>query len=140
MTREEAERVAAVWTARLGFRGDDWLDVSLQGNMRRAEEGEVGGHRGIGLAFAPSPELLYPYLSARKFKRLTPESWPRYRAAYTAEMRRSYVASRPAWDAVLALPSVTLLCFCTDAAECHRTVLAEILGKLGADVRGERGT
>lgn len=34
--------------------------------------------------------------------------------------------------------AMTLVCYCTDAAHCHRTVLAGILGRLGADVRGER--
>ena len=128
----------ACWTARLGYRGDDWLDVSLQGNTRRADAGEIGGHRGIGLLFAPSPGLLYPYLSKRRFGKLTRSDSPRYRDAYTDEMRDSYRTYRPAWAALLALESVTLLCFCTDASECHRTVLAAILGKLGADVRGER--
>ena len=128
----------ACWTARLGYRGDDWLDVSLQGNMRRADAGEVGGHQGIGLLFAPSPDLLYPYLSKRRFGKLTPSDWPRYREAYRGEMRAKYREHRDLWQGLLARESVTLLCFCTDVAECHRTVLAEILGKLGADGRGER--
>jgi hypothetical protein len=127
-----------VHAARMGYRGVDYLDVSLQGNMRRADAGEVGGHRGIGLAFCPSPGLLYPYISKRKFGRLQPSDWPVYREAYLAEMRQSYRTARVAWDALLALPEVTLLCFCTDPAECHRTVLGGILAKLGAEVRGER--
>jgi hypothetical protein len=127
-----------VWTARMGYRGDDWLDVSLQGNMRRAEKGETGGHQGIGLVFAPSPEILYPVLSARRFRRLTPTVWSGYVEAYKAEMRASYRRGRPAWDALLARDTVTLLCFCNDPQECHRTVLAGILGKLGAVVEGER--
>lgn len=125
-----------VSTARLGYRGEDWLDVSLQGNMRRCEAGEIGGHRGVGIAFAPSPELLYPYLSKRRFNRLKPEDWPRYADAYTAEMRASYRRARAAWDLVLTWERVVLLCFCVEKDQCHRRVLAGILGKLGARRRG----
>ena len=64
--------------------------------------------------------------------------WPRYVADYTHEMRMSYRRNRLAWDALLARSEVTLLCYCTDANFCHRTVLAGILGKLGAVVKGER--
>ncbi len=49
-----------VHTARLGIRDPDYLDVSLQGNMRREE---AGGHRGIGLFFAP------PRISSTRFCR-----------------------------------------------------------------------
>ena len=126
-----------VHTARLGYRGPDWLDVSLQGNMRRAEAGEPGGHRGLGLAFAPSPDLLYPFLSKRKFKGITDADWELYAEAYTAEMRSRYRRWRPVWDTLLAESHVVLLCFCTDANQCHRTVLAGILAKLGATNSGE---
>jgi len=57
---------------------------------------------------------------------------------YTAEMRASYRERRLTWDALLAHAEVTLVCYCNDPAHCHRTLLAGILGKLGADVRGER--
>lgn len=50
----------------------------------------------------------------------------------------SYRDHRAAWDALLARDEVTLVCYCTDAAHCHRTVLSGILGKLGATVCGER--
>lgn len=126
-----------VYTARLGLRDPDYLDVSLQGNMRCAEAGEAGGHRHLGLSFCPSPYLLYPYLSKRKFGTLTDADWTEYAARYTGEMRHSYVVRRPAWDALLALPRVVLLCFCTDPERCHRRVLAGILVKLGAVDCGE---
>lgn len=126
-----------VQTTRLGYRGSDWLDVSLQGNMRRADAGEVGGHRGIGLWFAPSPGLLYPFISKRKHKVITPEDWTRYVDAYTAEMRTSYRLVTAAWNELLALSHVVLLCFCTDPQHCHRRTLAGILVKLGAVDDGE---
>lgn len=132
-----------VYTARLGYRGDDWLDVSLQGNMSRKGPTTTGSEpqrRGLGILFAPSPELLYPYLSKRRWGRETEGTWREYRAKYTAEMRASFRRYRAAWNVVLELPQVTLLCFCRDPSRCHRTVLGEILAKLGATFNGERGT
>ena len=67
-------------------------------------------------------------------------TWALYREAYTMEMRESYRANRPAWDALLARESVTLVCYCTDPERCHRTLLAGILAKLGATDAGERGS
>ena len=61
MTREEAERVAAVWTARLGFRGDDWSSGAAvfarageaHRAMVRAEDGRPVFVRGlVGMARA----------------------------------------------------------------------------------------
>lgn len=125
----------AVHTSRLGSRDPDYLDISLQGNLRRPE---AGGHQGIGLFFAPSPGLLYPYLSKRKFGRETDQDWLEYTRGYTAEMRASYRKCRLAWDALLARERVVLLCFCTEAVRCHRTVLArDILPALGAKYLGE---
>jgi hypothetical protein len=129
-----------VHTARMGYKADsDWLDVSLQGNMRRMEDGtEPTGHRDIGIYFAPSPDILYPYLSARKFGRETDQLWLKYAADYTREMRESYKRSRAAWTTLLSWPRVVLLCMCVDAARCHRTLLArDILPKLGATNAGE---
>jgi len=127
----------AVHTARMGYRGDDWLDVSLQGNERRHDKGEIGGHRGVGLVFAPSPLILYPYLSKRRFGKLTDRDWPEYREKYTADMRESYRKFRRAWDTVLSWDRVVFLCFCPNANECHRTVLAEIFVRCGATYAGE---
>lgn len=93
-----------------------------------------------GLPFAPSWQILRPMLVLRRSGDAYDEdaAWPGYVDAYTAEMRVSYRANRPAWDALLARDEVTLVCYCRDQAHCHRTVLAEILGRRGADVRGER--
>ncbi len=137
VSRADAKHPLVVQTARMGYRGEHWLDVSHQGNMRRAEAGEVGGHRGIGLLFAPSPSLLYPYLSKRRFGKLTREDWLRYREQYTNEMRQAFRQSREPWDLLLRTPHVVLLCMCTDGSTCHRRVLAEILAKLGATDAGE---
>jgi len=129
-----------VYTARMGYKADqDWLDITLQGNERRIEQRpqEPMGHRTIGYVFAPSPDILYPYLSARKFNRETDELWAKYVEDYTAEMRRSYRHYRPDWDLLLSWPRAVLLCMCTNPQRCHRTVLGGILAKLGASFEGE---
>jgi uncharacterized protein YeaO (DUF488 family) len=89
-------------------------------------------------AFAPSWPLLRPYLAKRQAGTLTPEDWPAYVEAYTAEMRESYRGKRAEWAALLARPRVVLVCYCTDPNECHRTILArDILPKFGATYVGE---
>lgn len=115
-----------VHTAPMSYRGPDALPVT-----RRVVVDPVGS------LFAPSNALLDSGLAARRAGE-GEEDWPRYRAAYVAEMRRSYREQRAAWDALLARESVTLLCFCQDATRCHRRVLAEILAACGADDQGER--
>ena len=96
-----------------------------------------GGERGH--PFAPSWELLEPFLASRKAGNpLTDDDWERYVKAYTAEMRASYRDNRAAWDALLLLPSVILTCYCNKHERCHRTILArDILPKLGAEYCGE---
>lgn len=129
-----------VYTARMGYRADsDWLDITRGGNAKREEE---GGHRGIGLAFAPSSRLLGTFLQLREAGggELTDRQWLTYLDAYTGEMRASFKTFRPAWDTLLSWERVVLLCMCTDAARCHRTILGQqILPKLGAIYSGEIG-
>jgi hypothetical protein len=116
-----------VYTQRVTYSGPDRLDIA------RSSAGPDG------LPFAPSWTILRPMLNLRRSSEgLTAWAWRKYSAQYTEEMRRSYVSNRAAWDALLARDEVTLLCYCTDPVHCHRTVLAGILAKLGAEVRGER--
>ena len=121
-----------VSTGRMGIRDPDYLDVTLQGNMRRADQGERGGHRGVGIVFAPSPELLYPFLSKRRHGGLTELDWDDYRLRYRAEMRAGYKHHRSAWELVLSWDRVVLLCFCSDPIRCHRFLLADYFVALGA--------
>ncbi len=116
---------AIIHTARVSYRGDDRLDVTRKSGSP---------------AFAPTWVLLNPVLVARtRSAREYAEAWERYVVGFTAEMRTSYRASRPAWDALLAREVVTLCCYCTDPERCHRTLLArDILPKLGATYGGER--
>lgn len=112
-----------VHTSRITYSGADRLDIT-----RKSGE----------LAFAPSWTILRPMLDARRQGGDWTWLWPRYVLDYISEMRASYRSQRPAWEALLSRYEVTLCCYCTDPLHCHRTVLAEILGKLGAEVCGER--
>jgi len=133
-----------VHTARLSYSGADRLDVTRKGadDYRRRT-----GRRWEGEPFAPSWEILKPTIDAMKAVRTgsivadraaTRAWWDDYVAAYTVEMRRSYRADRVAWDALLSRREVTLCCYCTDPERCHRTVLAGLLRRCGAEVCGER--
>lgn len=108
------------FTARISSRDPDRLDVT------RASGGEAGH------PFAPSAALL----AAGKSGRIGFEA---YDLAYTAEMRESYRANRPAWSALLARDRAVLTCYCVDPEACHRSLLAGILYKLGASRGGEVG-
>lgn len=112
-----------VHTARITYAGADRLDVT-----RKSGDS----------TFAPSWPLVGPMIRARKSDPHWLRLWPEYVTSYTAEMRVSYRENRAGWDALLARDEVTLVCYCTDPMHCHRTVLAGILGKLGAAVKGER--
>lgn len=118
--------MTAVYTARISYAGTERLDIT------RKSAGPDG------LPFAPSWRILGPMLALRRAGVPAAWAWRRYVEEYTAEMRASYREQRAAWDRLLARDEVTLVCYCTDAAHCHRTLLAEILGKLGAQVQGER--
>lgn len=109
-----------VHTARISSRDPDRFDVT------RASGGPAGE------PFAPSASLL----SAGKSGRM---AWEDYARHYTAEMRESYRRNPVAWDGLRTRPRVVLVCFCVDPGLCHRSVLAGILSKLGAEVRGELG-
>lgn len=120
-----------VYTAKMGYRGPDWLDVSLQGNMRRGDTA-TGGHRGVGYILAPPPSLVFPFLQLRKAGRETPATQAEYRERYLQHLRDRYRgAGRRAFDTVLSWPRVVLLCFCKPGEFCHRHLLAEVLVKTG---------
>lgn len=142
-----------VFTARISTRDPDRFDITRKSG---GPEGEP---------FAPSWKILHPALLARqKANRLREvadgmtgivrvvhhagvmhsindierRAWDAYVPAYLAEMRESYRRDPEAWRKLLARERVVLVCYCTDPARCHRTLLAErILVKLGAEARGE---
>lgn len=136
-----------VQTARISYRGEGRLDITRKSGT-------------VGLFLAPSWEILRPALEARAeavellrragaaqydpreapgdAARIEAEAWDKYRPAFLAEMRRSYVEKRGRWDWLLAQERVVLVCYCVDATHCHRAILrADILPKLGATDGGE---
>jgi len=134
-----------VFTAQYAYRGEDRFDVTRAG----AERARFAGKPPEGDPFAP-PRWLLNVAKKRPGSRAgipkgaaqPPEddagAWAWYTEQYTVAMRQSYRKHRPAWDALLARNTVTLVCFCTDPQKCHRTILARILVALGAKYEGER--
>ena len=150
-----------VHTARVSYGGADRLDITRKSAppegiafapswailrpaldaMKRARSvREVAAAKSrLELAALRSPEASADVQVIRTIALVQEDDiWALYAQAYTLEMRESYRTQRPAWDALLARESVTLVCYCTDPARCHRTVLAGILAKLGAINEGER--
>lgn len=122
-----------VWTARLSYGGPDRLDVT-RGGADRARKllGLVRGEVSPGEPFAPT----WPIVRAGKGGRI---SWEKYVSEYKKEMEQSRTNVWPnAWVELLKRDEVTLCCYCVDPQRCHRTLLAAMLGELGAEVRGER--
>jgi hypothetical protein len=62
----------------------------------------------------------------------------KYRAAVREAWARGVRPNPEAWVRLLARPRVVLACLCQNARQhCHRFLLARILGKLGATLKGE---
>lgn len=135
-----------VHTSTLRYGGPDRLDIT------RAK-GE-----GIGLAFAPPWDMLSPALAIRraieKLEKRAVEtldvgrydelveavnafSWALYDRAFRYEMRLSYRHQRAAWDELLGRERVVLVCFCPARERCHRSIVADLLVRLGAIDEGE---
>lgn len=63
--------------------------------------------------------------------------WLVYRERYLERLRQSYVLQRSCWDKLLARERAVVVCYCAEPERCHRSVLAEVLVKLGAQYGGE---
>lgn len=143
-----------VHTARVSTRDPDRFDVTRKSGgpkgepfapswaiLRPALAALAEARQLADLAAAASEEATGGRLSAEdrsQGRRVVSEPvWIDYAAKYLAEMRVSYRLNSEAWRALLARERIVLVCYCTDPEHCHRTLLAGILGKLGADVRGE---
>jgi len=137
-----------VCTARYTTKDPDRLDVTRLGAIRyQKKHGKVAP----GEFLAPSNDLLWPHKRARaEVDRLLASNlitleeaqqrfdalWSSYQERFRGEMRRSYLDRRAEWNALLARPRVTLVCFCR-WEQCHRYLLAGFLVKLGAAAGGE---
>lgn len=118
-------------TARYSSRLPDRLDITRAGCDRLIAAGKPAP----GEVLAPSHAILWPAL--RAIKADVPNAFADYREKYLAELRQRYRTRRAEFETILALESATLVCFCADVTQCHRSVAAEVLTKLGAEYRGE---
>lgn len=128
-----------IYTARYSATDPDRLDITRSG-ANRYEKEHGKGSRAPGEFLAPSNRLLWPHRRAMRAARglaTLVAAAASYRQGYFAEMRLSYRERRAEWDALLGRPRVVLVCFCAHRDDCHRGLAAEILGKLGAEDRGE---
>lgn len=129
--------MVAVYTARYSYRGPDRFDITRRG----ADKGDL--RAGV---FAPPRWLLnigkgYSTSVPAGVEPLPSDPlgrWRWYDREYTRAMRRSYREHRAEWEALLALPEATLVCFCPHPAGCHRGLLAALLAQCGAVHCGER--
>lgn len=80
--------------------------------------------------FAPTWEMV---IGLKKGK----ISWKQYKELYLEKMRDSYRKHRPTWERLLKRDKVVLACYCAKPDQCHRSILADILVKLGAEYGGE---
>jgi hypothetical protein len=138
-----------VYTSRIGaYLGPDVLDIT---RSTAHNVGEVMKRDVPGAIFAPSWNILNRFDRAReaadrehaygrlqRWDHMHQAAWEQYCKDYTAEMRNSYRVNRAGWDALLKREIVTLVCFCVNHERCHRTLLAGMLEKLGANFCGER--
>jgi hypothetical protein len=88
--------------------------------------------RGLAQAFVPAEPDIFVQAHAGTI------SVAEFRTWYLQAMRQSYRRQRARWMLVLRRSRVVLLCTCPPGtAHCHRYLLADILGKLGARLGGE---
>lgn len=113
-------------------RGDNVLDITRMTGKQ-------------GLVFAPSWELLSPFLEKRKNGLLSPDDWKLYREGYLREMKASArlnVDDWATWRSYIDLKDTTfeftLCCYCVAPDQCHRSILTDIFVKRGAIYLGER--
>jgi uncharacterized protein YeaO (DUF488 family) len=118
-----------LYTAQFRYHGPDRIDVT-----------RGSGKAGETLVLAPSWGLLDLVLKQIRCASDDAERdalWEEYKIRYTEEMRLSYRLYRPVWDALLARERAVACCYCAKVERCHRGLLADILGKLGATYLGE---
>lgn len=111
-----------VYTARLGdYLGADRVDCTHLG--------------AIAHALAPRNDTWRWWMRGERRY----DDWLGFIYTYSKEMRISLLHYPLVWDKILHTEgNVTLCCTCHQAARCHRTVLAQIIARLGAEPKGER--
>lgn len=110
-----------VYTAQRGhYHGRDGLNLT------------PASARGIAQAFVPEDADMFAQVQVGTISVADFRSW------YLQAMRQSYRRQQARWMVLLSRSRVVLLCTCPPGtAHCHRYLLADILGKLGAHLGGE---
>lgn len=113
-----------VYTSIVGrYTGADALDITHKSAT------------GPGIVFAPSTRLLRRYHPRWGGTFV----WNSYLSEYIKELESRVALDRTSVDQVLALKTVTLLCYCKDVKVCHRIAAAHWLVEYGGAVYlGER--
>lgn len=112
-----------IWTARISSKDKDTFNITRKSG---------------NLSFAPTWDLVRTMQSIRLAGREASElEFQAYRRAYLKEMNVSYKRDPMPWVALLAKKRVVLTCYCVRVDRCHRTILAQILGKMGGNLCGE---
>jgi len=110
-----------IYTAQLRYSGPDRLDITVKGQDP------------FGKYFAPT----WPMVRGLKNKTLSEED-------YTKRYHELLMAVGPAIWSALAIRlktagSITLVCYCSSGAFCHRLILADVMEKMGlGEYKGER--
>lgn len=108
--------MTVIFTARLSYSGSDRLNITRLGRDP------------VGIVFAPSESILWPFKALKRSRRATRDKWLEYKQAYLAEMRDSQMLWPNIWRQVFWMnPSVTLCCYCENPGACHRVVLAKLV-------------
>lgn len=140
-------------TARIGTPVPDEAGMVLDITRGTAKRLRVAGATpSFGEHFAPPQAILDPVLQARReamalrergqietADALEEAAWAAYKPRYIQAMRASWKDHRAAWEQLLAMPSVTFVCFCTNALRCHRLLLVGIVQK-ALKAREQHGT
>lgn len=112
----------AIHTARMSYSGVDRIDITRKGNHPKWR------------VFAPSWELLKPVVDLRRSGasvEALQAAWDRYVPEYMQQMRKAYHYEPARFKDLLSRVRITLVCFCRDHEQCHRTLLGrDILPKV----------
>lgn len=108
-----------VYTAQYRYSGHDRLDITVKGKDM------------LGQFFAPTWDMV----TGLKNGKINED---RYERDYRELMLESWNKFQHKWQELLAREEVTLVCFCSPGAFCHRLLLASYLERSGAVHMGER--
>ena len=109
------------WTAQYKYPGPYRLDITVKGQDP------------FGKLFAPTWGMVDDYLKSGK----TDGDKQVYVEKYHAMMLNVINNNTKAWNKLLAMPQVVLVCFCANGDFCHRHLLTHYLIQYGAQYCGE---